>query len=99
METLYCKHEQEEYEESYWRNRINDEAGVNIRTADEIFELFDETINEVKNPFSDRYYMDEFFEYIDKEEPTDSYLEFTVKNNDEIVEKAGCRYHNGNGYE
>lgn len=30
LETLYYENEQEEYEESYWCDRINDETGANI---------------------------------------------------------------------
>lgn len=76
LETLYYEQEQEqmqnEYDESYWRDRINAETGVNIRTKDEIYELFIETVVDVKEAISDRYHLDECFDYTDENDPADS---------------------------
>lgn len=66
METLDLIREQQEIQESYedyWREQINEEAGVKIRDEDEIFEMFVETVGALKEDISDRYHLDECFEY------------------------------------
>lgn len=69
LETLLIENEQEDYEENYWRDRITGETGVEIRTEDEIFELFMETIVSMQGTIEDWYHLDECFDYIVKDEP------------------------------
>lgn len=69
LDTWQYEHEQEEYDEQYWSDRIFGEAGVEIRDEDEIYDLLCLTVTELYDAFSDRYHYDPCFDVSDFETP------------------------------
>lgn len=72
LDTLQAEHEQDEYEEQYWRDRITGETGVEIRNDSEIFELFCQTIDKLCEDISDKYHYDPCFSVANGDDPTDN---------------------------
>ena len=71
LDTWQCEQERDEYDEQYWRERISEETGVEIRDEDEIYELFCQTITALYDALSDRYHYDPCFDISDMETPVD----------------------------
>lgn len=69
LETWQYEHEQEEYDEQYWRDRIFGETGVEIRDENEIYELLCQTVIDLYDTLSDRYHYDPCFAISDMETP------------------------------
>lgn len=75
LDTWMYEHKQEdfdpEYEEKYWRERISNEACIEIRDENEIYDLFCETVMNFCEELSDKYHFDPCFEVSDAEFPAE----------------------------
>lgn len=69
LDTMACEDEHEAYWDEHMRDIIISETGVKIRSADEIYELFCETVMELYEDLADRYHYDPCFEVSNAEQP------------------------------
>lgn len=75
LDTWQAELDQEEYAEYYeeesLRDRIAEEAGIELRDKEQIYELFYDTIRDIYNEIFDKFYYDDGFEISDIEDPAD----------------------------
>ena len=78
MDTWDAIQEEERNEREYYRERIANEAGVDILDADEIKSWFDEVIYGLYSEAYQRYHLDVCYEISDYQTITDNGICFTI---------------------
>ncbi len=78
LQTWEAEHEDAEYEQEYYRDRLAGETGMDILDESEIQDWFDEILHELFNTIYQKYHFDVCYDISDFETPDESGTVFSI---------------------